>query len=277
MLGAVDAGCAVTPTPELAPLVRVLSAAGCVAAEDEARDLLQRAGGDRGLLAAMVDRRRAGEPLAWITGAAAFCGLSVAVSPGVFVPRPQSEALARRAAARLPASGVAVDLCTGAGAIALFLARARPGARVVGTDLDPAAVACAVGNTVVAHQGDLFEPLPPALAGRVDVVVGVVPYVPTAELRFLPRDARDFEPKMALDGGPDGTDVLRRAIAEAPRWLRPGGHLLLELGADEAELLVGDLDRAGFTRVERLHDEDGDVRGIEALLSSRTDGGAAGY
>ncbi len=235
-----------------------------MAAADEAKTLLARAAGDGGLLDALVARRLAGEPLAWITGEATFCGLTVHVDPGVYVPRPHSEQLALRAAERLAADGVVVDVCTGSGAVAIVLAARRPGARVLTTDIDPRAVACARRNGVEAFLGDLFAPLPPGLQGKVDVVTGVVPYVPTDELGLLQRDTFTFESAVAYDGGRDGCDVLRRVIAESRRHLRPGGALLLELGGDEADLLAADLARHGYAAIGVLHDADGDVRGLEA-------------
>jgi release factor glutamine methyltransferase len=239
---------------------------GFVAAEEEAEELVAAAGGDRAKLEAMLARRLTGEPLAWITGTVVFCGVELRVDPGVYVPRWQSEQLARRAVERLPADGTAIDLCTGSGAIARTLMAHRPGARVVATDVDERAVACAAANGVEVHRGDLFAPLPPGLEGRVDVVAGVVPYVPTPELPLLQRDTFTFESTLAYDGGPDGTELLRRAVAGSPRFLAPGGALLLELGGEEAGALAGDLARAGFVGVTVLVDEDGDVRGIEATL-----------
>lgn len=249
-----------------ARLAERLAAAGCVAAGEEADELLAAAGGDPVLLEAMARRRVAGEPLAWVTGRVAFCGLEVLVRPGVYVPRWQTEPLARRAAARLPARGVAVDVCTGTGALAMVMAAARPRARVVATDVDPAAVVCAAANGVDAACGDLLAPLPLALAGRVDVVVGVVPYVPTGALGLLPRDTLAHEPVLAYDGGPDGAATLRRVVDGASRVLRRGGALLLELGGDQADLLAPDLDRRGFGDVAVVRDGEGDVRGVEATL-----------
>lgn len=245
-------------------LVRLLAGAGIVSADDEAAVLLASANGDRERLESLVRRRMTGEPLAWITGTACFCGLRIAVRPGVYVPRAQTQQLARRAAARLPPRGLGVDLCTGSGAVARVIAVARPGAQVVASDIDPAAVACAVANGVEAYEGDLFEPLPAELEGRVDVVVAVVPYVPTARLASLQRDTFTFESPRAYDGGPDGTRVLRRAVAGSVRFLRAGGALLLELGGDQADLLRDDLARLGFADVRELVDEDGDVRGVES-------------
>jgi len=251
-----------------AALAELLADNGFVAADEEAEELLARAAGDPELLVALVERRLTGEPLAWITGTVEFCGVTLRVDPGVYPPRWQTEPVARRAVERLPQAGTAVDVCTGAGAIAVVLSANRPGARVVATDLDERAVACARRNGVDARQGDLFEPLPPELAGSVDLVVGAVPYVPTADLPLLQRDTLTFESALSYDGGPDGTDLLQRVVAEALRFLRSGGTLLLELGAGQPDLLRPRLDRLGYRDIHVIHDEDGDVRGIEATLAS---------
>jgi release factor glutamine methyltransferase len=215
-------------------------------------------------LAALAQRRIGGEPLAWITGRAEFGDHPVVVHPGVYVPRWQSMELARRAASRLPADGVAIDLCTGTGAVGAVLQAARPGARVVATDRDARAVACARANGLEAMAGDLFDAVPPTLRGVTDVVVAVVPYVPSTELRLLPHDTLDFEDVAHYDGGPDGTELLQRVVADAPAFLRRGGALLLELGGDQATLLRPTLARLGYTSVETWSDEDGDLRGLEA-------------
>jgi release factor glutamine methyltransferase len=131
-------------------VARRLARAGFVAPVEDATALRARAGGDPALLDRLVARRLNGEPLAWIVGGTWFCEHWVIVHPGVYVPRPQTESLARRAVERFPADGVAVDVCTGSGAIAAALGRARPGGRVVGCDLDGAAVACARANGVEA-------------------------------------------------------------------------------------------------------------------------------
>jgi len=238
-----------------------------VAAEAEAAELLAATHGDPdpGALEEAVRRRLRGEPLAWITGRSPFDGLEVAIDPGVYVPRWQSIELARRAAARLPGTGgTAVDVCTGSGSLALALRRARPGAKVLATDSDPRAVACARANGVAALLGDLFAPLPDDLRGRVDVVVGIVPYVPTPALDLLPRDTLTFEDATHYDGGPDGTAILRRVVVEAPRFLRPAGALLLEIGGDQADVLRPLLERSGYADITTWTDEDGDLRGIEA-------------
>jgi release factor glutamine methyltransferase len=257
----------VTVPRDAEALTALLAGAGFVAAEDEADELIARAAGDVGLLDSLVSRRLAGEPLAWITGSISFCGLEIRVDPGVYVPRWQSELLARRAVERLPGHGAAIDLCTGAGAIAKTMITHRPGARVVASDIEERAVACAAANGVEAYRGDLFAPLPHGLEGRVDVVVGVVPYVPTPDLRLLQRDTFAFESPLSYDGGPDGTEILRRVLTESPRFLRRGGALLLELGGEQADALGDDLARLGYVDVTQLVDDDGDLRGIEATLA----------
>jgi release factor glutamine methyltransferase len=176
------------------------------------------------------------------------------VHPGVYVPRPQTELIAQRAAALLPPSGIAVDACCGCGAIAAVLAVARPDARVRAYDIDPRAVACARENGVDAHAEQGAWPLVRA----VDLVVAVAPYVPTDELRLLHRDTLAFESALAYDGGADGLDVVRQVVGEAERLLRPGGALILELGRGQPEALGLDWP------YELLHDEDGDVRGLVA-------------
>jgi release factor glutamine methyltransferase len=238
-----------------------------VAASEEADELLACASASGAALDSLVGRRVQGEPLAWIVGHARFGDVTVAVHPGVYVPRWQSMELARRAAARLDERGTAVDLCTGSGAVAAALRAARPGARVVATDSDDKAVACARANGVDARQGDLFAPLPRSLHGSVDVVVAVVPYVPSADLGLLPRDTLRHEDAAHYDGGPDGTEVLRRVVAGSPRFLRPGAALLLELGGDQAALLGRELADHGFVEAETWSDEDGDLRGMEATLA----------
>src|SRR4051812_8100047 len=150
-----------TVPPDADGLTALLARAGFVAADEEADELLAAAGGDSARLQRLVERRLTGEPLAWITGGVVFCDIDVRVDPGVYVPRWQSEPLALRAAERLPPEGTAIDLCTGAGAIAKVLMTRRPGARVVASDVDERAIACAAANGVDVRRGDLFAPLPP--------------------------------------------------------------------------------------------------------------------
>ena len=244
-----------------------LVAAGCVAADAEAAEL-RSAAPDDPTLASWVRRREGGEPLAWITGSAPFCGHRILVDPGVYVPRWQSEVLARRAAQMLPRhGGVAADLCTGAGAVAVHLASAVPNAVVIGTDIDERSIRCARRNGVAAVVADLGAPLRSA---SFDVVTVIAPYVPTASIELLPTDVQAFEPRSALDGGRDGLDIVRRAAAHAARLLRPGGWLLAEVGGDQADLLHGGVNDLGFDEIDWWHDDEGDLRGFMARATRST-------
>jgi release factor glutamine methyltransferase len=244
-----------------AATVTRLRAAGCVFAEDEARLLISAARTPAGL-AAMVDRRAAGQPLEHVLGWAEFCGLRIAVDPGVFIPRRRTEFLVRRAAALArPAAApagrdhgrprtVVVDLCCGSGAVGAALAASLGLVELHAADIDPAAVRCARRNVAAAggqvYQGDLYGPLPARLRGRVDILAANVPYVPSGEVGLLPPEARAHEPRMALDGGADGLDVLRRVAAAAPFWLAPGGHLLAETSEGQAPRAAEAVTRDGL-------------------------------
>ncbi|MHB1511405.1 MAG: N5-glutamine methyltransferase family protein [Acidimicrobiales bacterium] len=257
--------------------------AGCVAAIEEAHELVAAAPHD-GALETYVRRREQGEPLAWITGMARFCGHDLHVYPGVYVCRPQSEELARRAAALLAERGDgdgtgtdphigtgadpradprALDLCTGAGAIAVHMKAQAPNAAVIGVDLDLAAVRCARSNGVSTILGDLGQ----SLCSRVfDVVTAVAPYVPTRELAFLPVDVQRYDTRLALHGGADGLDIVREVVVSAGRLLRPGGWLLIEVGGEQDRLLAPTLAVCGFNPATSWHDEDGDLRGLVAQM-----------
>ncbi|MEP7059623.1 MAG: putative protein N(5)-glutamine methyltransferase [Actinomycetota bacterium] len=227
----------------------VLRAAGSVFAEEEA-DLLIQAARTPAELTAMVDQRTAGVPIEHVLGWAWFCGMRIEVDPGVFVPRRRSEFLVGEAATLAGREPVVVDLCCGSGAVGLAIAAALGGAELHAADIDPAAVRCAGRNVVAAggraYEGDLYDPLPGTLQGRVDILIANVPYVPTGELGLLPAEARLHEPRVALDGGRDGLDVQRRVIAGAPSWLAPGGHLLVETSERQAPQTVQAVVDAGL-------------------------------
>jgi release factor glutamine methyltransferase len=238
----------VTGTPASLPdarLVARLRAAGCVFAEEEAA-LLREGSSTPAALEAHVVRRVAGEPLEQILGWAELDGRRVVLEPGVFVPRRRTALLVREAARRAPAGAVAVDLCCGSGAVGAALGARVPGLRLYAADVDPAAVRCARRNLpdAVVLAGDLFAPLPAVLASTVDVVVVCPPYVPSAAIVLMASEARDHEPRLALDGGADGLDVVRRIAADAPRWLRPGGLLLLETSQRQVAGVVAALTEA---------------------------------
>jgi release factor glutamine methyltransferase len=250
-----------------------LRAAGCVWAEEEAA-LLTAAAGSPAELDALVTRRAGGEPLEQVIGWASFCGLRIAVDPGVFVPRRRSEFLVevalRLARPSLGPGLVIADLCCGTGALGLAVAAGlgpAPGLGGAGfaglhaADLDPVAVACARRNVEPAggrvYQGSLFAALPGGLRGQVGVLICNAPYVPTHELAFLPAEAREHEAPLALDGGADGLAVLREAAAGTPAWLAPGGMLLTETSERQAPLLADVMTAAGLTAQVHEDDESG--------------------
>jgi release factor glutamine methyltransferase len=227
-------------------IVSRLRAAGCVFAEDEAQLLIEAAATPVDL-ATMVDRRVAGLPLEHVLGWAEFLGMRIAVDAGVFVPRRRTEYLARQAVELAAPGAVVVDLCCGSGAVGAAIAVAVPGIALSAADIEPAAVRCARRNLKCAvYEGDLYEPLPASLRHRVDVLVANAPYVPTDAVGLMPPEARDHEPLVALDGGADGLDVLRRVTAAAPGWLAPGGHLLFETGVGQVAIATAMVAAAGL-------------------------------
>lgn len=247
---------AAAPPPDLAGIVARLRAAGCVFAEAEA-GLLVEAADTPTDLAAMVGRRVAGHPLEQVLGWAEFAGLRIVVEPGVFVPRRRTELLVREAAAVAPPGARVVDLCCGSGAIGAALLVTGERIELHAVDIDPAAVRCARRNIEAAgggqvYAGDLYAPLPTTLPGRVDVVVANVPYVPSEAIATLPPEARQHEPPVALDGGPDGLDVLRRVTDRAAHWLAPAGHLLVETSSGQVGRAVEAFEDGGLVaRVAR--------------------------
>ncbi len=250
-----------------AALVATLRAAGCVFAEDEARLIAETAppGPERDRLVAL---RVTGKPLEHVLGWADFAGLRIAVDEGVFVPRQRSvllvrlavEALARRSEVR----PVVIDLCCGTGALGAATAHraARP-VELHAADLDPLAIACARRNLEpfggVAHVGDLDDALPRVLAGRVAVLVANAPYVPSDAVGLMPREARDHEAPLALDGGTDGLEILRRVVGLAPRWLAPGGTVIVEVAELQVPALEAAMREAGLRPQVRREQEIGAV------------------
>lgn len=249
-------------SPAFSDVVTTLRNAGCVFAEDEAR-LLVSAASTSSELTAMVKRRAAGLPLEHVIGWAEFHGLRISVDPGVFVPRRRTEFLVEQAIALArdggPVPAVVVDLCCGAGALGAALATTLGPVELHAADVDPAAVRCARRNLAPlggqVHEGDLYAPLPAALRGRVDVLAANVPYVPTGEVALLPPEAREHEARIALDGGPDGLDVLRRVATGAAGWLAPGGRLLVETSERQAPPAMEAFGAGGLTPRVAVADE----------------------
>ncbi|MEA9986815.1 MULTISPECIES: putative protein N(5)-glutamine methyltransferase [Subtercola] len=275
-------------------IVARLRAAGCVFAEDEA-DLLLEGAGTPAELEELVVRRVQGIPLEHLVGWVEFLGQRLAVGPGVFVPRRRTQLLATLAVAAVAAAAaetlsaaatpdrgaevarvVLVELCCGVAAVAASVlaevsessvASETAGApmklEVYAADIDPAVLEYArrnLGAGATVLIGDLYEPLPAHLRGRVDVIVANAPYVPTEAIALMPPEARLYESATALDGGDDGLDLHRRIAAEAPAWLAPGGRLLVETSAVQAPLTLALFERAGLVaRIVTLDELDATV------------------
>ena len=221
----------------LASVIAELRAAGCVFAEEEAALLIEAASSPADLRQ-LVERRVSGIPLEHLLGWVKFSGLRISVDAGVFVPRQRTAFLVEWAVAMAAPDAVVLDLCCGAGAIGAAIASRLPGIDLYAADIDPAAVASARRNLRPSRvfEGDLFDPLPPALRGRIDILVANTPYVPTDALALMPPEARLYEARVALDGGSDGLDVQRRVAEAAPHWLARGGHLFVESSEQQAAL-----------------------------------------
>lgn len=226
-----------------------LRAAGCVFAEEEAA-VLRRWASSPAEVTAWAARRCAGEPIEHIVGRVDFGGLVLAVGPGVFVPRQRSALLASEAADLIAArpGTVFVEACCGVAPLASVVADRLPGVEIVAADADPRAVEFAAVNVPGARVavGRGLAVLPADLLGRVGVVAAVPPYVPDGEARLLPAEAVDHEPSAALFGGPDGLVVARELLAEAARWLAPGGAVALELHRDQAAAAAAHAASLGF-------------------------------
>ena len=221
---------------------------------------------------ALVVRRRKREPVAYITGTREFYRRSFEVTPAVLIPRPDTETLIERALELVPADAAArlLDLCTGSGAIAVTLAAERPLSQVTATDLSAAALELARRNAERLGvrerceflEGDLFVPL--RAAGRFDLVAANPPYIAEPELESLQPEIQKYEPRLALAAGPDGLEHLRRLCQGAAAHLAPGGSLLFEVGAGQAEHVEQLLAAEGFVDVRSLKDLGGVARVVEA-------------
>ena len=215
--------------------------------------------GERRRFERLVRRRVAGEPMALLRGHVDFCGMRVAVRPGVFAPRLSSELLVEQAVdalgRRRPA--VVVDVATGAGPVALAVARRRRAARVIGVDISTAAVRLARANAAALgvdnaefRRSDVIDSLPRRIRGQVSVMTAHPPYVPRGDVRLLPREIAGYEPRTTLtDGSSDGLGMVRRLAEEAPQWLRPDGVLLLEVSPDRVRDVRGVLRDADWHRI----------------------------
>jgi putative protein-(glutamine-N5) methyltransferase, unknown substrate-specific len=252
----------VNPTRYFETTVDRLQAAGCVFAKDESRLLIE-AARDPAELESMVERRVAGERLEHILGWAEFAGQRIVIDPGVFIPRPRTEFLAEQAASLVKPRDVVVDLCCGSGAVAAVLGAAVEGLELHAVDIDPVEVRCArrnLGDLGEVYEGDLYDPLPADLRGRIEVLVANAPYVPTAEIVLMPPEARTQEPRIALDGGADGLDVVRRVAAGASAWLGDDAHLLVETSQRQVPQAIAIFEQARLVpRVVRSDELDATV------------------
>jgi len=222
----------------------------------------------------LVGRRVGREPLQYILGTQEFCGLEFNVNPAVLIPRPETELLVEYIAQRISAERQAtiVDVCTGSGCIAVAIARLRPCARVIATDLSNPALAVArqnatrhaMGERITWLEGDLLRPLAEqGLEGRIDVIVSNPPYIAEAEWLTLQPEVRLFEPRTALVAGPQGMELHERLLQEAARYLAPGGALIMEIGAGQARAMQRTV---GQIPEYRFHQLVYDAAGLERVV-----------
>jgi release factor glutamine methyltransferase len=243
---------------------------------DEIEDDDEVSPAERGRFDRLIARRETGEPPAYIIGSIEFHGLRLGVAPGAFIPRQSSEWTVDQALRRLRGRPrpIHVDLATGIGPVPLVVATRLPNAEVFGTDIAPAALRLARSNArrlglsnATFLRGDLFDPLPARLRGRIDVISGHPPYIGRRELKDLSDEILRFEPEESLtDYSPLGDRILGRMAAEAPGWLRPGGWLLIEVSPDRAREVATTLRRAGFRDVRSTA---GEVRVSRVIVGRR--------
>lgn len=232
------------------------------------------AGAELDLLRELVRRRRTREPIAYLRGVREFYGLSFQVDPRVLVPRPDTEALvdvALQRTAHVSLSMRQLDLCTGTGCVAIAMARTRPTAKVTASDISSDALTVARHNAyrlgaynVAFVLSNLFEGVGIG-DRRFDVVTANPPYIAAEEIATLAPDVKDFEPRLALDGGPDGLDFVRRIVEDAPAHLVPGGLLALEIGSGQAAATRALFEERGFQEVQ----VDRDYGRIERVVSGK--------
>lgn len=221
----------------------------------------------------LIKRRRGGEPIAYILGRREFWGLNFRTDKRALVPRPDTETLVEVALERtrhLNLFGTALDVCTGSGCVAIAFHRERPTWRVMGSDISTDALELARENALRLGsvwgmswlESDLFEQIP--ATRKLDLITANAPYIPRAELAELDVDVREFEPSLALDGGEDGLDLIRRLAPAALERLAPGGVLALELHYDQANRVEALLSELGFENTLRKKDYAGHERVVSA-------------
>ncbi|KFL29884.1 hypothetical protein JP75_17370 [Devosia riboflavina] len=235
----------------------------------------------------LMQKRLTGESVARILGHKEFYGLEFALNEATLEPRPDTELLVDLALKALPKSGRFVDLGTGSGCIPISVLANRPDARAVATDINPRALEMAgrnaerngVANRLHLRQGDWFGalaplPTPPregegAASGagldvRFDLILSNPPYISSEVVETLSPEVKDFDPRLALDGGPDGLGPYRIIAAEAARWLKPGGKILVEIGYDQGEAVSNLFGAAGFSQIA----VEKDLAGLDRVVSA---------
>jgi release factor glutamine methyltransferase len=244
---------------------------------------------ERAELARLIEQRLAGVPLAYLTGRESFMGLEVAAGPEAMIPRRETELLGHSALTLLRqcvierGRALVVDLCTGAGNLAVALAAHEPGCEVVGSDISAAALSLArrnaqelgVADRVRFVEGDLFTPFDsPEFRGKADLIVCNPPYISSTKVPKMAAEISRFEPREALDGGTFGVSILMKLLAGAPRLLRPGAWLCFEVGAGQGEPMAAKLERASaYAVVEPVRDPSGSVRVLLAQKAGAEGGG----
>lgn len=231
---------------------------------------------------ALHKRRRTGEPVAYLTGVREFYGRPFRVDARVLIPRPDTEILVETALARtkhVSLSARVLDLCTGSGCVAITIGRERPTARVIAVDISKDALSLAQENALRLGAvnvgfllGDLFAPLGPPGRVRFDLITANPPYIPDEEIPKLQQDVRDFEPKLALAGGPDGLDIVRRIVTDAPSYLDEGGCLAIEVAFGQAQAARELFVKRGFREVEITRDLGGIERVVSGIFGDRIPG-----
>ncbi|WP_437188183.1 peptide chain release factor N(5)-glutamine methyltransferase [Planctomicrobium sp. SH668] len=223
---------------------------------------------ERTTMRGLVKRRAAAEPVAYLVGHREFFSLNFQVRPGVFIPRPDTEILVMAALEKLKErpEPTLLELCSGSGCIPITIAKNHPKVQVTTVEISPETIEVTRAN-IQQHQvesrvnsleGDLFGPVPEG--SRFDLIVSNPPYVQRGEIAELAPDIRDHEPHLALDGGPDGLDVIRILVQESPQWLKPGGWLMFELSPEQAADAVKLLNDAGYTKAGVKNDLSGQAR-----------------
>jgi release factor glutamine methyltransferase len=260
-------------SPLLDAQVLLAHAVGCHRIELYTRYDQEVPEGVRARFRELIQKRVAGCPVAYLVSRKEFFSLQFEVNPDVLIPRPDTETVVDtclRLAKEMPAPAI-LDVGTGSGAIPVALATQHTGAVLTATDISTKALDVAkrnaekhgVAGRIRFFAGDLFEPVPEA--GRFDFILCNPPYIPTADIAKLAPGVRDYEPRQAIDGGPDGFAVFDRLIAEAPRYLRPGGYLIVEIGAPQEGPARAKIEAHGGYELEKtVFDSAGHPRVLKA-------------